>query len=111
MWTKREKTEEKRKIEFQNRRRKTKKQNPPIPFDPGPRRWELGLLQSCEILKKKRRKREEKRKEKEEREGKERGKTEIPASQDCWDRRSKAHVEGTTNEIANPIPRPASHES
>ena len=95
MWPKREKTEEKRKIEFQNKRRKRKKSRTTNGCDPGPQRWELWLLQSCEIMKKKRRKREEKRKEKEERRQKKREKTEIPASQDCWDRRSKAHVEGT----------------
>ena len=70
MWPKREKTEEKRKIEFQNRRRKTKIQKTPFSLDPGTQDGEMGLLQSCETEKKKRRKREEKRKEKEERRGK-----------------------------------------
>ena len=48
---------------------------------------------------KERKRKEEKRKEKEERGEKKREKTEIPASQDCWDRRSKAHVEGTIDVI------------
>ena len=95
MWPKREKTEEKRKIEFQKERKKKKKVWTSIVLDPSTQDGEMGLLQSCETEKKKRRKREGKRKEKEERGENKREKTEIPASQDCWDRRSKAHVEGT----------------
>ena len=74
MWPKREKTEEKRKIEFQKERKKKKKVWTSIVLDPSTQDGDMGLLQSCETEKKKRRKREEKRKEKEGRGTKKAGK-------------------------------------
>ena len=70
MWPKRKKTEEKRKIEFQNRRRKNENLRTSIVPDPGPQRREKGHHHDLVKEKKKRRKREGKRKEKEERRGK-----------------------------------------
>ena len=60
MWPKKEKTEEKRKIEFQNKRRKEKKQKTPIPLNPGTQDGEMGLLH--DLVKRKRREEKEKKK-------------------------------------------------
>ena len=66
VWPKKKKTEEKRKIEFQNKRKKEKKQKTPIPFDPGTQDGEKGLLHDLVKEKKKRRKKERKGRKKRE---------------------------------------------
>ena len=108
VWPKKKKTEEKRKIEFQSKRRKREKPRTANHLDLGTQDGEMGLLQSCETEKKKKRKREEKRKEKEERRGK---KAVLQPSTLCHFRWGKWSILVgtrtlimTTNPISAPLP-------
>ena len=60
VWPKKKKTEEKRKIEFQSKRRKREKPRTADHLDPSLKKGKTRFLQSNEIEKKKRRKKERK---------------------------------------------------